>query len=77
VSTEAFLALILLADIALASIPGFIARSKGYSFLAFLAFGFFLWPVAIVVAVVLGRRTPAPENEHDLTRDAGDDPQHV
>ena len=37
----------------LAIIPARIAKSKGYSFGGFYAFGFFLFPLAIVTALVM------------------------
>lgn len=35
------------------AIPGFIAKSKGRSFVGFLIFGLFLWPIALIVALCM------------------------
>lgn len=42
----------------LASIPARIAKRKGYSFWKAFAFGFVLFPVAMVVVLMLKARTP-------------------
>jgi hypothetical protein len=42
--------------VAIAVLPAWIAGNKGYSRFGFFVFGLFLWPVAVIVALVVKDR---------------------
>lgn len=56
--TFAIIAAVVVALLLLALIPARIARGKGYSYGGFYALGVFLWPVALIVALVVPDRAP-------------------
>ena len=57
--TVVYLAMFLMAGLVLGPISAFIARSKGRSVFAFLVYGIFLWPLALIHSLVMKGETVA------------------
>ena len=62
--TFAIVALAVVALLLLALIPARVAQGKGYSLGGFYALGVFLWPVALIIALVVPDR--APHGRHSM-----------